>query len=71
MNVTVTHFSIYGYESKKRVRMNGPVSLESTNLYVPFLLSECVLYKQKRMTQEEEKKKSLEREKWKKTKKRK
>src|ERR1700722_6266028 len=56
MNVTVTHQSIYGYKSKKYVRMNGPVSLESTNLYVPCLLRECVLYKQKRMTQEEEEK---------------
>ena len=56
MNVIVTHLSIYGYKSKKHVRMNGPVSLESINLYVPCLLSECVLYKQKRMTQEKEKK---------------
>jgi hypothetical protein len=60
MNVTAAHLSNEGYKSKKHVRMDGPASLESTNLYAP-LLFECVLYKQKCMTSKGGKKKSIER----------
>ncbi len=47
MDVIVTYLSMYGYKSKRYVRMNKHVNRESTNLYVPCLLFECVLYETK------------------------